>query len=785
MSFFGLGLAGKSLAAFESALNVTSDNLNNASTPGASRQIVNLTEAPPIAGSPFYASHFGPGTLGDGVIVQSITRVHQDSYDGLFRGASSSSNYYTIQQQQLQATQATLSEPRGGINDTYSQFQNAIQGLVAHPSDPNARQNVLGTANALTSALSGASNAIQQQQLQVQNETNTTIVQLNDTLDKIAALNGEIRASTAVGDNPNTYKDQRDHLIDQLSQYLSTTTAIQSTGSVLVTVNGRALVNDTIAYHLAPSVVAPNTNGVPNLTIGFANDPNPINPVVVPLGSGQLAGYTDLYNNKLSAYGKSLDAFALGLATEYDRVTQSAYDSSGVAGVAIFQPIVTQRSISASNIKVGPTDQGQVTAALATTAANSPTATLFVPFNSANNNVDTNGAINGNATFAVAPPAGAAGIQGSLTITVNGVQQSFKYDTGTVTAAGNQATRNIAEFLTNFNSAQLGVSATFDPGLQKIVFSRDPTNESLAQRGLPGYAPGPSFALTDSNNPQAGAAASLLGVFGASGSNLQATGAIAAGSQTVTVTGGVADLSIGTSLVIGAGTASAETVTVTAINTAAGTFTAIFANAHAGPNPTVTVRQDNTNAFGALNNQAANALQALYSTKVGVPGYQTTSPTAVIASPLAQTISPVGGVGFLVPGELLTVDAGTANQEDVVIGAVNPTTGQLTATFGKAHAANFTITSARQQTIAGFYGNLITNVGLDAARANTGASTQTLLSANIDKVRQGIDGINSDEETQNLVTYQRAYQAAARVVTTMDSLLGTVIQTMGLPATGG
>jgi len=80
---------------------------------------------------------------------------------------------------------------------------------------------------------------------------------------------------------------------------------------------------------------------------------------------------------------------------------------------------------------------------------------------------------------------------------------------------------------------------------------------------------------------------------------------------------------------------------------------------------------------------------------------------------------------------------------------------------------------------------LITNVGLDAARANTGASSQTSLSQNIDKVRQGIDGINMDEETQNLVTYQRAYQAAARVVTTMDSLLGTVILSMGLPATGG
>ena len=780
MSFFGLGLAGKSLQAFESALNVTSDNLNNASTPGASRQIVNLTEAPPIAGSPFYAAHFGPGTRGDGVIVDSITRVHQDSYDGLFRGASSSSNYYTVQQQQLQATQAALSEPTGGINDTYSKFQNAIQGLVAHPADANARQNVIGTANALTSALSGAANTIQVQELQVQQQTASTVVQLNDVLDKIAALNGQIRASTAVGDNPNTYKDQRDHLIDQLSQYLSTTTSIQSTGSTLVTVNGRALVNDTIAYHLAPPVVAPNATGVPSLVIGFVNDPNPINPVPVPLGSGQLAAYSDLYNNKLSTYARSLDAFAGGLATEYDHITQSAYDGSGVAGIAIFQPIVSQRAISASNIKVGPTDQGQVTAALATTAANAPTATLFVPFNSANNSVDTNGSINGNVSFAVAPPPGPAGIQGTLTIDVNGIERQFKYDSGNVTGAGNTATRTVAEFLTNFNGAQLGITASFDPGQQKMVFSRDPANESLAMRGLPGYTAGPSFAITDSNNPQTAPAASLLGVFGAQGSNLQATTAGGPGAATLTVAGGVSNLVIGSSVVIDAGTANAETVKVTAVNPAAGTFTATFANAHAvGAN--VAVLQDNTNAFGALNNQAANALQSVYAAKVGVPGYQTTSPAAVAASPLSQIITPVGGVGFLVPGEILTIDAGTPVQEDVVITSVNPTTGQLGATFTKAHAANFTISSAQQQTIAAFYGNLITNVGLDAARANTGAATQAALSQNIDKVRQGIDGINTDEETQNLVTYQRAYQAAARVISTMDSLLNTVITSMGRP----
>ena len=103
MSFFGLALVGKSLQAFQDAANVTSDNISNVNTPGASRQIVDLTEAPAIVGSPFLSTHQMPGTRGDGAIVSGILRIHQDSYDQLFRGASSSQNFYDVQQQQLNA----------------------------------------------------------------------------------------------------------------------------------------------------------------------------------------------------------------------------------------------------------------------------------------------------------------------------------------------------------------------------------------------------------------------------------------------------------------------------------------------------------------------------------------------------------------------------------------------------------------------------------------------------------------------------------------------------------
>src|SRR5579871_354838 len=96
-SFFGFGILGNALDTYQEAANVTSDNIANVNTPGASRQVVNISQMDPVSGSPFASAHI-PGTLGNGSIVASVQRIHDDSYDALFRGASSSQNYFTVQQ---------------------------------------------------------------------------------------------------------------------------------------------------------------------------------------------------------------------------------------------------------------------------------------------------------------------------------------------------------------------------------------------------------------------------------------------------------------------------------------------------------------------------------------------------------------------------------------------------------------------------------------------------------------------------------------------------------------
>jgi flagellar hook-associated protein 1 FlgK len=705
MSFIGLNLIGSAVDAFQQAANTTSNNIANVNTPGASRQVVNLTEASPIVGSPGYATWSGPGTQGDGVLVSSITRIHQDSYDGLFRGASSAQSYFDVEQQQLSAIQSSFGEPTNGVNQAFTDLQTAISQLASNPSGTTERQGVITASQAFVTTLNRVGGAIQNAQATVIQQATTVVDQANTLIDQIAALNAQIRASKAVGDNPNTYQDQRDQAVDQLSKLLSTQTSVQANGSTLVTVGGRALVNDTQAYHLAAPVVGTDASGNATLVIGLQGDPNPSNPVPVQLGSGQLAGYLDVYNAKLTPYGQKLDAFANAAATEIDRVTGAGYDANGSAGTALLQPVVATQGIGANNIQVGITDPAGFPAALASTAAGS----LTVGINAANTVVNTAAAVQTNATFAH-PGATGGPTTGTLTVSVDGVAQTFNYDFG---PAGNAAT--VDAFVGNFNSAQLGVTASFDAVAQKIVFARDPNNTGAAHRALQGAnATTPDFTLSDSNAPAGGTqgtpSTSLLEILGAS------------------AIGGV--------------------------------------------------KQDATNAFGAGDNGAANALLKLFSKSVGVPALQTTSPTA-IAAPGSVTVAPPAGnptaFAQIDVGQLLTIDAGTANQENVVVTGVNRTTGSITFTAAQTHAANFAVATAATTTLGAYYGGLIGQLGLDVQTATTGNTAQTTLAANIDAVRQGIDGINLDEETQNLIKYQNSYAAAAKTMTVLETLLTTAL----------
>ena len=73
------------------------------------------------------------------------------------------------------------------------------------------------------------------------------------------------------------------------------------------------------------------------------------------------------------------------------------------------------------------------------------------------------------------------------------------------------------------------------------------------------------------------------------------------------------------------------------------------------------------------------------------------------------------------------------------------------------------------------YAKFVTQVGSDVKSVQTTQQTgQSLLGA-IDNQRQSVSGVSLDEEMTNLITFQRAYQASARVMSVIDSTIGDLI----------
>jgi flagellar hook-associated protein 1 FlgK len=77
------------------------------------------------------------------------------------------------------------------------------------------------------------------------------------------------------------------------------------------------------------------------------------------------------------------------------------------------------------------------------------------------------------------------------------------------------------------------------------------------------------------------------------------------------------------------------------------------------------------------------------------------------------------------------------------------------------------------------YTAFVTRVGGDLKNAQRGEANSGVLLSAIDDRRQSTSGVSMDEEMTNLVRFQRGYQASARVMSTMDQMLDTLINRTG------
>jgi len=149
------------------------------------------------------------------------------------------------------------------------------------------------------------------------------------------------------------------------------------------------------------------------------------------------------------------------------------------------------------------------------------------------------------------------------------------------------------------------------------------------------------------------------------------------------------------------------------------------------------------------------------------------------------TVTDAGGV---VSEEYSLITAGNFTISDKVLESVFNIAGSsalVTLNGSTPETGNNLIAEAISKDLndSGYYSKLNSIVGHLAIALRTSKSivdTKQSLINSVDTQRTSISGVSLDEETTNLIVFQQSYNACARVVTTIDEMIDTMINNMGL-----
>jgi flagellar hook-associated protein 1 FlgK len=83
--------------------------------------------------------------------------------------------------------------------------------------------------------------------------------------------------------------------------------------------------------------------------------------------------------------------------------------------------------------------------------------------------------------------------------------------------------------------------------------------------------------------------------------------------------------------------------------------------------------------------------------------------------------------------------------------------------------------SSNGTTISGYFTDVVSRLGVQTQTAKKTVTNHEALLAGLNESRTSISGVSLDEEMANMIQYQHAYQANAKIISTVDELLDVVI----------
>ncbi len=145
----------------------------------------------------------------------------------------------------------------------------------------------------------------------------------------------------------------------------------------------------------------------------------------------------------------------------------------------------------------------------------------------------------------------------------------------------------------------------------------------------------------------------------------------------------------------------------------------------------------------------------------------------------AASFTPAGvtGINFFDPlgTTASTIELNVTATTQIAASASATTPGDNSRAVVMAQLANVNTMSAGTTTFSGYYNSLVAQVGLDVQSSQTVLTQDEAFMKQLTTLRDSNSGVSLDEELANLITYQRSYQASAKLITTAEAMLDTLL----------
>jgi flagellar hook-associated protein 1 len=342
--------AQKAMTAQQFALSITQRNVANVNNPSYTRQEVSFSSdysEQPLYGVP-------------GAALQSSRNRYLD-YS--ISNEQSTLGQSSVEQEALKQIDAVMNGlDSGGLQESLSNFFNSFNSLSSNPVDLGLRQQVLTNANVLSSKFRQIEGELQQVQTSQDQEVKNAVNEANSITARIAELNKKVAiAKTTGSEDELTLRDDRQQLIEDLSNIIDASYFETESGSITVTTKqGNALVLEDKSFNLKLEPMA--DSDFQGITLSGED-------ITANLESGTLGGLLKMRDETISGYLNSLDDLAAGIISGVNTVHAMGTDLDGFSGGDFFVPFVQvvpgSNSGAASSISVALTDPRGIAAAAA------------------------------------------------------------------------------------------------------------------------------------------------------------------------------------------------------------------------------------------------------------------------------------------------------------------------------------------------------------------------------------------------------------------------------------